>query len=342
LTKPNKNDILNWYEERRSCMKKLVCFIITAVIILSLPCFAVSAAYGAELTVSQAEAKTGETAEILITLGQNPGLCALGFEITFDKNVLQVVSAEFAELFSAASKRVNAGEGKIVFNAASADNINGNGTVAKIVFKVIANGFTGTAITVKPLGETGFVLHSEADHALADVTLKLYDGAILLPSAGTSTDTPVTEAPAACTHKNTASETVKAPTCSTKGVALTRCADCGISLGETELPLAEHTAGEWETVVEPTEDKEGEEVQKCTVCGAAVATKAIDKLTPDVTAPATTAPSTTNAPNATEKDNGSSTVILVVIAAIAVAGLLIAFTVFKARSDKKKRNKEYF
>ena len=327
-------------------MKKLLCFIITAVIILSLPCLAVSAAYGAELTVSQAEAKTGETAEILITLAQNPGLCALGFEITYDKNALQVVSADFAELFSAASKRVNTEDGRIVFNAASADNINGNGTVAKVTFKVIASSFTGTSITVKPLGETGFVLHSEADHTLADVTLKLYDGAITPPSAGTSTDAPVTEIPVteapatACTHANTVNETVKTATCTSKGVALTRCADCGISLGETELPLAEHTAGEWETVTAPTEDKEGEEAQKCTVCGATIATKAIDKLTSDVTA--STTPTTTKAPDATEKDGGSSTVVLIVVAAAVVAGLLIAFTVFKAKSDKKKRNAEYF
>ena len=321
-------------------MKKLLALFIPAVIILALPSFAVSAAYGAELTVSNAEANTGENAEILITISGNPGLCALGFEIQYDKSVLTVVSADFTDLLSAASKRVNAQEGKIIFNAASADNINGDGAVAKIVFKVTANGFKGATVNVAPLGEKGFVLHSEADHSLADVTLKLNNGSII-PPGGSVTDIPTTEAPA-CTHKNTISETVKASTCTTKGVALTRCADCGISLGETELPLADHTAGEWETVTEPTADTEGEEAQKCTVCGATVATKAIDKLTSEVTVPSTTAPTTTKAPASTEKDGGSSAVIFIVIIAVVVAGLLIAFTVFKAKSDKKKRNAEYF
>lgn len=321
-------------------MKKLLALFITAVIILALPSLAVSAAYGAELTVSNAEANTGENAEILITISENPGLCALGFEIQYDKSVLTVVSADFTDLLSAASKRVNAQEGKIIFNAASADNINGDGAVAKIVFKVTANSFNGATVSVKLLGEKGFVLHSEADHSLADVTLKLNNGSII-PPGGSVTDIPTTEAPA-CTHKNTISETVKASTCTTNGVALTRCADCGISLGETELPLADHTAGEWETVTEPTADTEGEEAQKCTVCGATVATKSIDKLTSEVTAPSTTAPTTTKAPASTEKDGGSSAVIFIVIIAVVVAGLLIAFTVFKAKSDKKKRNAEYF
>ena len=116
-------------------MKKLLSLIITTVIILALPAFSVSAAYNAELTVSSTEAKSGENAEIVISIANNPGLCALGFEIQYDKDALTVVSAKFADLFSSASSRVNTQDGKIVFNAASADNVNGNGAVAKITFK---------------------------------------------------------------------------------------------------------------------------------------------------------------------------------------------------------------
>ncbi|MBQ5809591.1 MAG: hypothetical protein IIW21_07530 [Clostridia bacterium] len=322
-------------------MKKLLALLISAVMILALPSLAVSAAYDAELTVSNAEASTGEAAEILISISGNPGLCALGFEIQYDKSVLTVVSAEFTDLLSAASKRVNVQDGRIIFNAASADNINGDGAVAKIVFKVTANSFKGATVNVAPLGEKGFVLHSEADHSLADVTLKLNNGSII-PPGGSATDIPTTEAPA-CTHKNTVSETVKASTCTTKGVALTRCADCGISLGETELPLADHTAGEWETVTEPTADTEGEEAQKCTVCGATVATKAIDKLTSEVTAPSTTAPTTTKAPASTEKDGGSTVAIIIIaLIAVVIAGLLISLS-FKGTSKKRRKHDEdYF
>ena len=318
-------------------MKKLLALLISAVMILALPSLAVSAAYGAELTVSNAEASTGEAAEILISISGNPGLCALGFEIQYDKSVLTVVSAEFTDLLSAASKRVNVQDGRIIFNAASADNINGDGAVAKIVFKVTANSFKGATVNVAPLGETGFVLHSEADHSLADVTLKLNNGSII-PPGGSVTDIPTTEVPA-CTHKNTVSETVKASTCTTKGVALTRCADCGISLGETELPLADHTAGEWETVTEPTADSEGRAEKKCTACGETLETKALEKTTSEVTE---TAATTTGSITVQPIEESNSAIVLIVIAAVIVAGLLIAFTVFKAKADKKKRNADFF
>ncbi len=330
-------------------MKKLLSLITTIVIVLALPVFSVSAAYDAELTVSKSEAKTGETTEILINIANNPGLCALGFEIEYDKDTLKVISAEFTELFSAASKRVNTQDEKITFNAANADNINGDGAVAKIVFKVTAAEFRGTSINVKPLGDKGFVLHSEADHSLVDVTLKLYSGAIL-PPAGTVTDTPVTDIPTTgapvttCVHSNTVSETVKASTCSIKGVTLTRCADCGVSLGEKELPLAEHAQGEWEIVTEPTADKAGEAVQKCTICGQMLATKTLEKLAPATSDNSTDSTANTDSlvPEEPDTDNGNSAVILIVLAAVAVAGSLIAFAIYKAKADKKKREADFF
>lgn len=332
-------------------MKKLLSLIITTVIILALPAFSVSAAYNAELTVSSTEAKSGENAEIVISIANNPGLCALGFEIQYDKDALTVVSAKFADLFSSASSRVNTQDGKIVFNAASADNVNGNGAVAKITFKVTASDFKGSSVEIKPLGEKGFVLHSEADHSLVDVSLKLNAGAVLSHTEVTdapTTDIPTTDAPATdapvtgCVHSNTVSETVKAPTCDSKGVAITRCTDCGISLGETELSPAEHKAGEWETVTEPTADKAGEAVKKCTVCGQTVETKVLDKLTAATTDNGSAAVTTNANANVGGDGNGNATVIIIVIAAIAVAGILIAFAIFKARSDKRKNEADYF
>lgn len=175
-------------------MKKIGAIIIATVLMLSLPCFNVFADHTAELKVSTATVNTDMTAQIDISINGNVGLCALGFEITYDSAKLQVISAEFSDMFSAASKRVNTKDGSIVFNAAAADNITGDGVVAKIVFKVIAADFNGANVGAKLLGEKGFVLHSEADHSLTDVTLALSDGAVL-PASGTVTDAPVTEAP---------------------------------------------------------------------------------------------------------------------------------------------------
>ncbi len=321
-------------------MKKLSSLIIAFLLVLALPVFSVSAAYEAELTVSKSEAETGETAEILISIANNPGLCALGFEVEYDKDVLKVISAEFTELFSDTSKRVNTRDGSILFNAASADNINGNGAVAQIVFKVTSADFKGTDVNVKLLGEKGFVLHSEENHTLADVTLKLYSGAVI-PPAGTVTDAPVTDNPntdapitdapvTACTHSKTASETVKASTCSTTGVAIIRCIDCGISLGETELPLAEHTPGEWNTV-------SNEEIQKCTVCGEELGRKPVQQSEAVTTAPIG---GSSREPDA--EGGNTALIIIIVVVAVAVAGLLVFFTVNRSKTERRKQDEEYF
>lgn len=342
-----------WYtvraKERRSKMKKLFSLVIVIITILALPVFSVSAAYSAELTVSKADAKAGETAEVLINLSQSPGLCALGIEVEYNKDALKVISAEFTELFSAASKRVNTQDGRITFNAASADNIEGDGAVAKIVFKVLKDG-THT-VSAKPLGDKGFVLHSGSDHALHDVALSINAGHVATDVPVTdapATDAPVTDSPVtACVHQNTVSETVKASTCSTNGVALVSCADCGISLGEKELPLADHTVGEWETELEPTAEKEGRAMLKCIACGQTVQTKTLDRL---AAAGSDTASAVTDGSTATTTDDitlqpaedNSSAAIIIAIAAVAVAALLIAFAALKAKANKQRRNKEFF
>ncbi|MBQ2732662.1 MAG: hypothetical protein IJF74_00750, partial [Clostridia bacterium] len=311
--------------------------------------------YSAELTLSKTEAKTGETAEITVSLASNPGLCALGFAIEYDNKALSVISAEFTDLLADAAKRINTQDGKIIFNATSADNISGDGKAAKITFKVISADFKGTDVSIKVLGEKGFVLHAEADHSIIDVQLKLTNGAVLpygslvtdapvtdpITTDAPTTDTPATDAPAtACVHSSVESETVKQSTCSTKGLALTRCADCGISLGEVELPLTEHKAGEWETVTKPTDEKEGEAVRRCTECGQQLETKVLEKLVPSdgTSDPAVT---TANVPADTD-ENGGSTVILIVLGAVILAGGLIAFALFRARADRKRSEADFY
>lgn len=65
-------------------------------------------------------------------------------------------------------------------------------------------------------------------------------------------------------------------TCEESGMVEKYCTVCGNF--ETEELAAGHTPGGWEVVKEATVDKEGERVQKCTVCGAVMATEKIPKL----------------------------------------------------------------
>lgn len=322
-------------------MKKLLTFIIAALLILSLPCTGVFAAYTAELSASSTEAKTGETAEVLVSIQNNPGLCALGFEVVYDASALKVKSADFSTMFASASRRVNVSEGKIIFNAANADNVDGNGTVATIVFEVVASNFKGAEINIRPLGDKGFVLHSEADRSLTDVELKLNAGSVM-PSGGAATDTPVTDAPVtdapACTHGETVKETVKPATCDEKGVVSVKCSVCGASLGEEELAALEHQWGEWVTKKEPTEKEEGKAEQSCALCGK-TNEKTLDKLPAATTADTTEADTATVEPKPADKSNTVTVILLIV--AVAVAGGLGFFTAVRMKKEKQARDRDF-
>ena len=337
-------------------MKKLLVFIIAALLILSLPCTGVFAAYTAELSASRAEAKTGETAEVLVSIQNNPGLCALGFEVVYDASALKVKSADFSTMFASASSRVNVSEGKIIFNAANADNVDGNGTVATIVFEVVASNFKGAEINIRPLGDKGFVLHSEADRSLTDVELKLNAGSVM-PSGGAATDTPVTDAPVtdapvtdapvtdapvtdapACTHGETVKETVKSATCDEKGVVSVKCSICGALLGEEELAALEHQWGEWVTKKEPTEKEEGKAEQSCALCGK-TNEKTLDKLPAATTADTTEADTATVEPKPADKSNTVTVILLIV--AVAVAGGLGFFTAVRMKKEKQARDRDF-
>lgn len=327
-------------------MKKLLTFIIAALLILSLPCTGVFAAYTAELSASSTEAKTGETAEVLVSIQNNPGLCALGFEVVYDASALKVKSADFSTMFASASRRVNVSEGKIIFNAANADNVDGNGTVATIVFEVVASNFKGAEINIRPLGDKGFVLHSEADRSLTDVELKLNAGSVM-PSGGAATDTPVTDTPVtdapvtdtpACTHGETVKETVKPATCDEKGVVSVKCSVCGASLGEEELAALEHQWGEWVTKKEPTEKEEGKAEQSCALCGK-TNEKTLDKLPAATTADTTEADTATVEPKPADKSNTVTVILLIV--AVAVAGGLGFFTAVRMKKEKQARDRDF-
>lgn len=71
---------------------------------------------------------------------------------------------------------------------------------------------------------------------------------------------------------------VSAPTCTEKGKEERVCA-CG-EKEERDIDALGHNPGEWEVVLEPTVDAEGQKVKKCTRCQEVLEIEVIDKLTP--------------------------------------------------------------
>ncbi|MBQ0125510.1 MAG: hypothetical protein KBS59_04200, partial [Clostridiales bacterium] len=73
----------------------------------------------------------------------------------------------------------------------------------------------------------------------------------------------------------------KPSSCSEKGYTVKKCARCGYEdiLSKVELPLLEHTPGEWEVMHEPTDTADGFKVKKCTECGKILETADISRIT---------------------------------------------------------------
>ncbi|MCC8140591.1 MAG: hypothetical protein LIO67_09920, partial [Lachnospiraceae bacterium] len=79
-------------------------------------------------------------------------------------------------------------------------------------------------------------------------------------------------------HEHSYVETGRAAsTCTVAGYVEYTCSECGDTYTDA-LPLAEHTAGEWQTVTAATENATGLEARYCTVCGKTLETKVIEKL----------------------------------------------------------------
>ncbi|MGN0573426.1 MAG: leucine-rich repeat protein [Acutalibacteraceae bacterium] len=83
-------------------------------------------------------------------------------------------------------------------------------------------------------------------------------------------------APTVHEHSFTSSVT-KGATCTEDGEKTFTC-ECKYSYTEV-IPAKGHTAGAWEVVEEPTTQKEGKKVRKCTECGAEVEQAVVPKLT---------------------------------------------------------------
>ena len=73
---------------------------------------------------------------------------------------------------------------------------------------------------------------------------------------------------AECTHGNTETVAVNAPTCKAKGTGNIVCSDCGEVLESDVVldKLTTHTPGEWVVKAEATCVKAGERAKNCTVC----------------------------------------------------------------------------
>ena len=67
----------------------------------------------------------------------------------------------------------------------------------------------------------------------------------------------------------------KEPTCTEEGSKSIHCTKCDATQYNEVFPAKGHSAGEWEVETPATQDKNGKEVRKCSVCGEVVESREI-------------------------------------------------------------------
>lgn len=162
-------------------MKKLP-FILPVVIFLY--CIQTAYASGFSLFVEQKTANAGETAEINLTLSDNPGIIAALFELDYDKERLELIQAKDNKLLPGAvfSQRYDASPYVMLWNSSSAKNFTTDGVLATLTFKVLDDAKPGKAL-IKLSHRPDDIFNTD----LENVEIRIENGAITIPGKGANT-----------------------------------------------------------------------------------------------------------------------------------------------------------
>ena len=228
-----------------------------------IPLYTESAYKDVSMIFDKRELKAGEKLTLTIDIPENSGIAAAEF-------LYQIDSSKYT--ISAITKK-NIFENEMVNSFIIGDEIDGVYQVRYAGFsnEAIANG--GTLLTIELEARIDMPDASDADYYIefngtdndcnhSNINENIY--------WGQSVDE--------CTHSSVTTITIPA-TCTVAGMEYDVCEICGETIGDsTVIPATGHTAGEWETVIEPTYEADGKKVQKCTVCGEVVAEEVIPML----------------------------------------------------------------
>lgn len=132
-------------------MKTKIISVITAICLLLsvMNMFASAAGEKGMITVDSVSAKVGEKVTVPIKMEQNPGLLAIVFSVTYNKDVLSFDSINYSgKLFSKDEIEINSDlTGEVVLSLMTSSltkDVTGTGEIASIVFTVNKNATNGT------------------------------------------------------------------------------------------------------------------------------------------------------------------------------------------------------
>ena len=238
-------------------MKRLLAFACALVLVFSYAITA-SAAPGAApmMTVGSASGAPGETVEVAVELGNNPGISSAVLEIDFDDTRLTLLSAAIGEKFNTGAY-ANINLPYVTF--VRSDDVAENTVLLTLIFEIKEDAEMGDAY-VTILYEEGDITNYDEE----DVNFEVMPG-IISVECGHAAKTAVPAKNADCEHEGNRLYYV--------------CDSCGVVLkadGVTETTVAAetivalgHAWGNWVVIQKPTASVEGVEERICTRCGHA-------------------------------------------------------------------------
>ena len=164
-----------------------------------------------EISAATVSAESGKTVDVAISVDGNTGLRALGFDVAYDAEALELTNAKEAnaKLFDGFMYSENASDTGWRFAFVGMEASDANGTVLNLKFKVLAEDGT-YPITVKVTKASA----TNADGTIRQLAVKTTAGAVSVSAPTTeapTTEAPTTEAP------TTEAPTTEAPTTEPSG-----------------------------------------------------------------------------------------------------------------------------
>lgn len=216
-------------------MKKIIALCVAMLLCVSLLGITAFADADAYFAVSSTTATCGDEVTLTVSLNNNPGIAGMDLTISYDQSQLEKVSF---------TGNTAMGGTWTIINSAVWDNagdVNYNGTILTLKFKVLDGATCGASTNVTVSGTVGN-----------------WDGQYVPVSSGTGTVT--------IGHVWGDWTVVTPATCTENGLEERVCSVCGEKETNTLLPEG-HAWGEWTVVTPATCTENGLEERVCSVCG---------------------------------------------------------------------------
>lgn len=156
----------------KKCLKSTLAILLTAVMLLSVVPFGVSAAETGKLkfTVSNKNAVPGETVDVDIVMSNNPGIASVSLNVGYDSDILTVENITFNSDMGGTTQtsQLTKNPAKIIW-ISSTSNYNGDATVATITFRVNADITDNVATNVELTYDPDDIYNIAEDNIECDI-----------------------------------------------------------------------------------------------------------------------------------------------------------------------------